>query len=164
MRRSMRIDGYPNQMGSPDAYLLVLHGFIRACVLALENLCHPLLQFLLPLRNLDGVNLVLGGDLVDRPEPLQGFKRDTGFEFGSVGSALVAIADHDASPSGEHAYSNLLPGSDLPDHLCLHPSLKRQVGRRVGEPVVIPIIYVSDWYISIYDSIAIPIREDNGHA
>ena len=61
---------------------------MAGCVLPLEDRGHVLLELLLPLRDLDWVDFVGRGDLMDRLNALEGFQSHAGLEFGAVGSAL----------------------------------------------------------------------------
>ena len=78
-----------------DAALLSFR-VVVAGVFTLEELAHALLELLLPLRDLYGVDLVLGGDLMDRLNAVQRFKRDASFELGAVVAALAFHGFHGA--------------------------------------------------------------------
>jgi hypothetical protein len=78
-----------------DAALLFF-SIVVAGVFALEELAHALLELLLSLQDLYGVDLVLGGDLMDRLNAFQRFKRDASFELGAVVAALAFHGFHGA--------------------------------------------------------------------
>jgi len=69
--------------------LAIALGLLRAGVLALEELGHALLQFLLPLRDLYGVDLIAGSDLVDGLDALESLEGDARLELGAVGSSFL---------------------------------------------------------------------------
>jgi hypothetical protein len=78
-----------------DAALLVFRVGALS-ILALEELAHALLKLFLPLRDLHGVDLIVGGDLVDRLDALERFESGAGFEFRAVVSALASHGFHGA--------------------------------------------------------------------
>ena len=81
-------------MVPPDGYLL------RLDVLANEKLRHALLHLLYPLGNLDRMDLVLRGDLVNGLDALKSFERDARLELGVVGSTFSTHRGYGASTDG----------------------------------------------------------------
>ena len=62
--------------------------------LAFKQRAGLLLDFLLPLPNLDRVNPVLLADLVDRFHPAQRFQTHLGLELGTVNLPLLCFAHY----------------------------------------------------------------------
>ena len=81
--------------------LLFLFGFLRTAVLALEDLRRSLLELLLPLGDLDRVDLIVGRDLVDRLDPLEGSSATRALNSGLWVLRFLLIGGHRARRTGD---------------------------------------------------------------